>query len=148
MNVFDFDKTIYEGDSTLDFILWCLRRKPGLALRLLRRVPAAAERLDGHHHRHHRQHDAHPEKRKRQDLMSHNITQNKNRAQAAERCHFMSTCSTIARFSSTCKNNLAQREKSARRGSISLSSPPRLMRRAQIRQKPADSDCNVAQFGV
>ena len=35
MNVYDFDKTIYDGDSTTDFIAWCIRRRPSLALRLL-----------------------------------------------------------------------------------------------------------------
>ncbi len=35
MNVYDFDKTIYDGDSTADFILWCIRKKPDLALSLL-----------------------------------------------------------------------------------------------------------------
>ena len=28
MNVYDFDKTIYKGDSTLDFYFFCLRKKP------------------------------------------------------------------------------------------------------------------------
>lgn len=28
MNVYDFDKTIYRGDSTIDFYLHCLRRNP------------------------------------------------------------------------------------------------------------------------
>jgi len=28
MNVFDFDETIYNGDSTRDFILFCMRRHP------------------------------------------------------------------------------------------------------------------------
>lgn len=28
MNVYDFDKTIYDGDCTLDFILYCARRRP------------------------------------------------------------------------------------------------------------------------
>lgn len=28
MNVYDFDKTIYPGDSTAEFYLWCLRRYP------------------------------------------------------------------------------------------------------------------------
>ena len=28
MNVYDFDKTIYQGDSTTDFYLYCLRRYP------------------------------------------------------------------------------------------------------------------------
>ena len=39
MNVYDFDKTIYDGDSTADFILWCIRKNPGLAVRFL---PGAA----------------------------------------------------------------------------------------------------------
>ncbi len=30
MNVYDFDKTIYDGDSTIDFYLFCLRKKPSL----------------------------------------------------------------------------------------------------------------------
>ena len=30
MNVYDFDKTIYDGDSTVDFYLFCLRKKPTL----------------------------------------------------------------------------------------------------------------------
>ena len=30
MNVYDFDKTIYDGDSTLDFYLFALKNKPGL----------------------------------------------------------------------------------------------------------------------
>ena len=28
MNVYDFDKTIYNGDSTIDFYLFCLCRHP------------------------------------------------------------------------------------------------------------------------
>lgn len=32
MNVYDFDKTIYNGDSTLDFYLFCLKRQPLLLL--------------------------------------------------------------------------------------------------------------------
>lgn len=28
MNVYDFDKTIYEGDSTIDFYLFCLKKYP------------------------------------------------------------------------------------------------------------------------
>lgn len=28
MNVFDFDQTIYRGDSTRDFIIFCMRRHP------------------------------------------------------------------------------------------------------------------------
>lgn len=30
MNVFDFDGTIYHGDSTFDFCCYCLRKQPGL----------------------------------------------------------------------------------------------------------------------
>lgn len=30
MKVYDFDGTIYDGDSTADFILFCLRRRPAL----------------------------------------------------------------------------------------------------------------------
>ncbi len=30
MNVYDFDGTIYDGDSTVDFYFFCLRRKPGI----------------------------------------------------------------------------------------------------------------------
>ncbi len=37
MNVFDFDKTIYDGDSTADFFRFCLRRQPGLS-RFLPRI--------------------------------------------------------------------------------------------------------------
>ena len=32
MNVFDFDKTIYNGDSTADFCLWLIRRYPSVSL--------------------------------------------------------------------------------------------------------------------
>lgn len=28
MNVFDFDETIYAGDSTRDFVFWCLKHHP------------------------------------------------------------------------------------------------------------------------
>ena len=30
MNVFDFDGTIYDGDSSVDFWLFCLQKKPSL----------------------------------------------------------------------------------------------------------------------
>ena len=30
INVYDFDKTIYDGDSSIDFYLYCLRRKPSI----------------------------------------------------------------------------------------------------------------------
>ena len=32
MNVYDFDKTIYKGDSTLDFFWFCLRRYPRIIM--------------------------------------------------------------------------------------------------------------------
>lgn len=34
MNVYDFDKTIYDGDSTIDFYLYTLKKKPFLILLL------------------------------------------------------------------------------------------------------------------
>lgn len=34
MNVFDFDETIYSGDSTRDFVLWCFRHYPKTLLYL------------------------------------------------------------------------------------------------------------------
>ncbi len=36
MNVYDFDNTIYRGDSTEDFIKFCIKKKPYLALFLVR----------------------------------------------------------------------------------------------------------------
>lgn len=36
MNVYDFDKTIYDGDSTEDFIIMCLKKQPGLVFRFMR----------------------------------------------------------------------------------------------------------------
>ena len=30
MQVFDFDKTIYKGDSSIDFYLYCVKKHPGL----------------------------------------------------------------------------------------------------------------------
>jgi phosphoserine phosphatase len=30
MNVYDFDKTIYNGDSTVDFYFFCLRKYPNI----------------------------------------------------------------------------------------------------------------------
>ncbi len=35
VNVYDFDHTIYHGDASLDFIIYCMRRKP----RTWRRLP-------------------------------------------------------------------------------------------------------------
>ena len=30
MNVYDFDDTIYAGDSTVDFFFYCLKKKPAI----------------------------------------------------------------------------------------------------------------------
>jgi len=42
MNVYDFDGTLYRGDSTFDFLKWCLRRYPRVAASLPRMGLAAA----------------------------------------------------------------------------------------------------------
>ena len=42
MNVYDFDGTIYKGDSTWDFYFWCLRRNPSFVRFLPRQGVAAA----------------------------------------------------------------------------------------------------------
>lgn len=39
-NVYDFDKTIYQGDSTVDFYLFCLRKKPKILKHLLQQCVA------------------------------------------------------------------------------------------------------------
>ncbi len=36
MDIYDFDGTLYEGDSTADFLRWCLRKYPRIALTLPR----------------------------------------------------------------------------------------------------------------
>ena len=36
MDVYDFDGTLYQGDSTRDFLFWCLRRYPRIAVTLPR----------------------------------------------------------------------------------------------------------------
>lgn len=41
MKVFDFDKTLYKGDSTLDFYKFCLKRHPSIALVLPSQLFAA-----------------------------------------------------------------------------------------------------------
>lgn len=41
MDVYDFDGTLYKGDSTRDFTLWCARRHPRAALTLPRAGAAA-----------------------------------------------------------------------------------------------------------
>lgn len=40
MNVYDFDKTIYAGDSTVDFYLYCLKKQPKL-------IKALPEQISG-----------------------------------------------------------------------------------------------------
>ena len=42
MDVYDFDGTLYRGDSTADFLKWCIRRYPYTALTLPRTGVAAA----------------------------------------------------------------------------------------------------------
>ena len=32
MNVYDFDGTIYDGDSTVDFLIYMYRKHPGLMI--------------------------------------------------------------------------------------------------------------------
>ena len=48
MDVYDFDGTLYRGDSTRDFLLWCARRYPRVALTLPRTGVAAAACLGLH----------------------------------------------------------------------------------------------------
>ena len=36
MNIYDFDKTIYDGDSTTNFYKFCLKKRPWIALGLFR----------------------------------------------------------------------------------------------------------------
>ena len=38
MNVYDFDKTIYAGDSTVDFYFYCLQKYPVIIFRLPKQV--------------------------------------------------------------------------------------------------------------
>jgi len=40
IDVYDFDGTIYDGDSTVDFVRFCLRRHPALAMGLPGLLPA------------------------------------------------------------------------------------------------------------
>lgn len=41
MNVFDFDNTIYDGECSLDFFKYCIKRKPSLAMYLPRTASMA-----------------------------------------------------------------------------------------------------------
>ncbi|MBR1736122.1 MAG: haloacid dehalogenase-like hydrolase [Firmicutes bacterium] len=43
MNVYDFDKTIYNGDSTLDFYFYCLHRNPKIIKLFINQLSAAAK---------------------------------------------------------------------------------------------------------
>lgn len=38
MNVYDFDHTVYAGDGTVDFYLYCLRKRPGILRALPRQL--------------------------------------------------------------------------------------------------------------
>ena len=38
MNVYDFDKTIYDGDSTVDFYLYCIKKHPKLILDIPKQI--------------------------------------------------------------------------------------------------------------
>ena len=41
MNVYDFDNTIYAGDSTLDFYFYCLKKEPKILICLPKQLFAA-----------------------------------------------------------------------------------------------------------
>lgn len=43
MNVFDFDKTIYDGDSTIDFYFYCVRMNPGIIRFIPKQLLAAVQ---------------------------------------------------------------------------------------------------------
>lgn len=43
IDVYDFDGTIYDGDSTVDFVLFCLRRHPAVSLSMPAIAVAAAK---------------------------------------------------------------------------------------------------------
>ena len=38
VNVYDFDGTIYDGDSTIDFYLFCLKKKNSICRYLVKQV--------------------------------------------------------------------------------------------------------------
>lgn len=48
MNVFDFDKTIYDGDSTLDFYIFCLCKNPLLCRYIPSQIFAVIKYHVGH----------------------------------------------------------------------------------------------------
>lgn len=45
MNVYDFDKTIYDGDSTVDFYIYCIKNSPRLLIYFPRQVFALLKYL-------------------------------------------------------------------------------------------------------
>lgn len=47
IDVYDFDGTIYDGDSTVDFVFFCLRRHPGVIAGLPHLSAAAAKLAAG-----------------------------------------------------------------------------------------------------
>lgn len=47
MNAYDFDGTIYGGDSTVDFYLWCLRKRPAILARAPRQGWGVLRRAAG-----------------------------------------------------------------------------------------------------
>lgn len=47
MNVYDFDGTVYRGDSTVDFWLFCLRKKLGLVKYIGKQFAADCASSDG-----------------------------------------------------------------------------------------------------
>lgn len=47
MNVYDFDGTIYDGDSTLDFYKYCLKRNPRLSCFVFSQIVASIKYLIG-----------------------------------------------------------------------------------------------------
>lgn len=40
MNVYDFDGTIYDGDSTIDFYLFCVMKKPSVLFSIPKQLNA------------------------------------------------------------------------------------------------------------
>lgn len=47
MNVYDFDGTIYRGDSTVDFFLYCLRMRPRIAVCMFRQTSGVLRHAAG-----------------------------------------------------------------------------------------------------
>lgn len=47
MNVYDFDKTIYNGDSTIDFYLYCLKKHPCIIMCIPKQGHAALKYILG-----------------------------------------------------------------------------------------------------